>query len=393
MYRLLLVFIGTLTILFSSWWKPNMLEYHTKTELPTATSTKETQIYGDHSTTSTPTSTIVIPKASPKITVVFQTPSPVILPTQPKPIITPIKLIYGLTPEECSSRINSSSFYYDPSMQSVKKVQELSDNGNTEDAKILREISCTPQAIWLSGQDSNFTKEKIIKVINTSILQNKIPVFVLYNGPNTEALGWQHIQSGESYRTWIRLVADTIGDSQAWIVLEPDALALSYNLSENDRISRLAELNGAVSTLVTYAPNARVYIDAGHSNWKSENIAADYLLRAGVKFAYGFSLNVSNYQTTDSQIEYGKKLSVLISGKHFIIDTSRNGNGAPIDNEWCNPGGRALGQVPTKDTKESIVDAFLWIKLPGESDGYCNGGTSAGKFWVEYALSLVKNQK
>ena len=55
------------------------------------------------------------------------------------------------------------------------------------------------------------------------------------------------------------------------------------------------------------------------------------------------------------------------------------------------PAGRALGSPPTTDTGDPLVDAFLWLKKPGESDGQCNGGPKAGKFWQEQALELAKN--
>lgn len=32
----------------------------------------------------------------------------------------------------------------------------------------------------------------------------------------------------------------------------------------------------------------------------------------------------------------------------------------------------------------------MWIKPPGESDGSCNGGPTPGKFWLDYALDLIK---
>jgi endoglucanase len=35
----------------------------------------------------------------------------------------------------------------------------------------------------------------------------------------------------------------------------------------------------------------------------------------------------------------------------------------------------------------------LWVKPPGESDGYCQGGPAPGEFWLEYALGLVKNRR
>lgn len=400
MYKLPLILIAVFIIFFLMIKIPNTWEYHAEVIPPEVTNRHETVdiiISTNVSTTtlvSTTTTSTTTPITVQEKTNIFPTVvpfTPVIKVPRIKPQILVTKR--GITLEECTLRINNSPFYYDSSMQSVKKTKELSDAGNIADAELLREISCTPQAIWLSGQDNVYTKEKIRKVIDESIIQNKIPVFVLYNGPSSGTLEWRNIERGVEYEKWMRLVADTIKDDKVWIILEPDALSLSYNLSESDRTSRLAELNGAVSTLVTYAPNARVYIDAGHSNWKSEKIAAEYLLRAGVKYAYGFSLNVSNYQTTESQVVYGKKLSALISNKHFIIDTSRNGNGPPINNEWCNPSGRAIGKVPTIVTNETLADGFLWVKLPGESDGYCNGGNSAGKFWFEYALDLVKNQK
>src|SRR5207244_11557401 len=59
----------------------------------------------------------------------------------------------------------------------------------------------------------------------------------------------------------------------------------------------------------------------------------------------------------------------------IFIDTSRNGNG-PADGElyWCNPSGRALGVAPTTATGNGHIDAFLWVKRPGDSDGSCGRG-------------------
>lgn len=111
---------------------------------------------------------------------------------------------------------------------------------------------------------------------------------------------------------------------------------------------------------------------------------------AGVGPADGFSLNVSNFQTTASNVAYGKDLSFRVAGEHFIIDTARNGLGPSPDNQWCNPPGRALGEKPGAATADPLVDAYLWVKPPGESDGSCNGGPSAGQWWPEYALGLAQ---
>ena len=52
--------------------------------------------------------------------------------------------------------------------------------------------------------------------------------------------------------------------------------------------------------------------------------------------------------------------------------------------------GQALGHAPTTDTGHPLVDAFLWVKVPGQSDGTCNGGPRAGAWWADYALELSK---
>jgi endoglucanase len=76
-----------------------------------------------------------------------------------------------------------------------------------------------------------------------------------------------------------------------------------------------------------------------------------------------------------------------------VIDTSRNGNGpytGPDSPPWCNPPGRAPGPSPRVDPGPAGIDAYLWVKTPGESDGPCNGGPPAGQFWQKYAVSLAQ---
>jgi endoglucanase len=80
----------------------------------------------------------------------------------------------------------------------------------------------------------------------------------------------------------------------------------------------------------------------------------------------------------------------MVGNAHFVIDTSRNGTGYAPEYEWCNPPGRKIGTFPTTDTGDPLIDAFLWLKRPGESDGACNGGPKAGVFWTERAIELAK---
>ena len=123
------------------------------------------------------------------------------------------------------------------------------------------------------------------------------------------------------------------------------------------------------------------------------------LKEAGIEHADGFSINVANYQTTEDSLKYGRALSALLGGKHFIVDTGRNGNGPPTgfapkdERSWCNPDGRALGIPPTTSTGEPLCDAFYWVKPPGESDGRCNHGPAAGMWWPQKALEMARNAK
>jgi endoglucanase len=55
--------------------------------------------------------------------------------------------------------------------------------------------------------------------------------------------------------------------------------------------------------------------------------------------------------------------------------------------------GRAIGELPATETHDARVDAFVWAKPPGESDGTCNGGPQAGEFWPEQALAMASRAK
>ena len=195
--------------------------------------------------------------------------------------------------------------------------------------------------------------------------------------------------------------------------------------------ARYDQLRGAV-TILGALPQARLYLDGTGSSWLSPGEAASRLIKAEVGQAAGFFLNVSNFESDKRVMPYARWISDCIalvtrggldprecpsqyspavfedistwgrtdaaydrlferrglkrdpaSQKHAVIDTSRNGRGAwqpPVgkyrDAEvWCNPPGRGLGRLPTLDSDNPYVDAFLWIKIPGESDGECHRGS------------------
>jgi len=258
-------------------------------------------------------------------------------------------------------------------------------------AKLLDRIGQQPQAFWLGDWNADIFRTTQ-HFVNRAVKQGTVPVMLAYNIPHRDC--GQHSKGGSAakaeYQEWIRRVALGIGERAAVIVLEPDALGhIQECLTKPQIEERFALIKDAVRVL-RQNPNTVVYIDAGHARWVKVPDMAERLKKAGIADAHGFALNVSNYVSSEENTEYGKKLSEAVGGAHFVIDTSRNGAGPAEKDAWCNPPGRKIGTAPTTETGEALVDAYLWLKRPGESDGTCNGGPEAGKFWLEKALELAR---
>jgi len=113
----------------------------------------------------------------------------------------------------------------------------------------------------------------------------------------------------------------------------------------------------------------------------------------------------ADLNTSGIDASYASALGSTVPTTHFIVDTSRNGLGpdsmqtyaaAPYDQpssvtsslvsgDWCNPPSAGLGIEPTTATgvnlssldsylpgSPPLLDAYLWIKTPGQSDGQCD---------------------
>jgi hypothetical protein len=73
---------------------------------------------------------------------------------------------------------------------------------------------------------------------------------------------------------------------------------------------------------------------------------------------------------------------------HWLVDTGRNGEeDVRTDcSNWCNIRGAGLGRAPTANTSlPSVVDAWFWLKTPGESDG-CTQKLPDGSTCPRYEL-------
>ncbi|CAM5364678.1 glycoside hydrolase family 6 protein [Streptomyces viridifaciens] len=291
------------------------------------------------------------------------------------------------------NQLPGQAFYVSDRTNAAQQVGVLRSQGRSAEADTLLRIAAQPSSQWLGDQGA---REIADQVSRRATEAGRTAVFVAYDIPHRDC--GQYSAGGApdaaSYRSWITGVAEALGDRKAWVVLEPDAVAHtldSCGVKGDLAAERYGLLAFAVQELKK-RPNVRVYLDAGNPGWAQdpEDLAAA-LRKSGIAVADGFAVNVANFYPTDRNAAYGNRLSAALGGKHFVIDTSRSGNGSAGADSWCNPPGRALGEAPTTETGRPGVDAYLWIKNPGESDGQCGRGEPpAGQFWLPYALGLAQ---
>jgi endoglucanase len=301
-------------------------------------------------------------------------------------------------PSRSAAVLPGAPYWVDPDNPAAQQVAQWRQDGRAADAEALERIAREPIGRWIGGDDpagqaARFTAQ--------AALVGRTALLVAYDIPHRDCGQYSGggAADGTAYRGWVDRLAAGIAGRAATVILEPDAVAHMVDGCTPARFQdeRYTLLRYAVDRLRSL-PRTAVYLDAGNSGWITDPTRmAGPLRRAGVGHADGFALNTSNFQTTQASTAYGLQLSEALGGKHFVVDTSRNGNGplagADPQQAWCNPPGRALGRPPTTRTGSKYLDAYLWIKPPGESDGTCKGGPAAGKWWPEYALELARNAR
>lgn len=260
---------------------------------------------------------------------------------------------------------------------------------------IEAEIADRPAAVWFAEFSPSTIASRVRAVTSGAAGTGRVPVLVPYAVPDRDCGGASQGGAPDlgAYDGWIEAFAKGLGSGEVIVILEPDSIALAECLSTEQRAARFASLARAGRVLKAANPNARVYYDAGHSGWNAPAQQAARLRQAGAASAAssdGIFSNVSNFHRTENEIAYDRQILDALGGPASlgaVIDTSRNGNGPPADGEWCDPAGRKLGQAPTTNTGEARIDAYLWVKLPGESDG-CKG--APGTFTPSYAYDLAR---
>ncbi|WP_437607983.1 glycoside hydrolase family 6 protein [Sorangium sp. So ce834] len=348
------------------------------------------------------------------------------------------------------------TLFVDP--EYVAKVQSSIDK--TTDAALvekMKKVQQIPTAFWL---DRIAAVDRLEGHLDAALaLQNQIcepvvPVIVVYDLPNRDCFaeasnGELRVENGgvkryrEEFIDRISAILAARTNQRIVAIIEPDSLPnLATNLGKKDCTT---ETEKAYREEVAYAlqklnmPHVYQYIDAAHSGWlgwednqkKGAKIFADVIKAAGNPAGVrGFATNVANYtqlryssESYDQQnnpcfgeYDYVNALGTALAAeglgdKHFIIDTSRNGRGNIRADwgYWCNNIGAGMGERPRANPGGATrLDAFYWVKPPGDSDGtadksaerydlFCGyddadqRAPEAGYWFHEYFVECVKN--
>ncbi len=344
-----------------------------------------------------------------------------------------------------------AAFFVDPAY--VKKVQSSAELA-PELARQAETIQQQPTALWLDRieaishlpgwlEDARAQSESRGKAT--------VPVLVVYNLPNRDCSakasnGELAIEADGERRYRVDYIDAIAAHLQAdpeqkvAVVLEPDSLP---NIISNLGVEKCAVSRDVYLHSVAYAisklslPNVSIYLDVAHAGWlgweanqrrMAELVVEVLEMAGGPSRIRGFASNVSNYNALDG--DWGKRLepsnpavnelayvrsflatmdSFGVTDKAFIVDTSRNGR-AEIRSRWghwCNIRGAGIGELP-RVAPTPGVDAYFWVKPPGDSDGTSDPAATrfdescaspdsapdapeAGAWFHSYFVELVKN--
>lgn len=354
-------------------------------------------------------------------------------------------------PSEPTNPFVGAAFYVDPNY--TEKVS-ASQRQAPELAAAFEVVKQQPTALWL---DRIAAIEQLPDWLSAaekrgqSLGRPTVPVIVVYNLPNRDCAA--KASSGEltieedgerRYREqYIDKIAEHLlehATQKVALVLEPDSLP---NLVSNLGVEKCAVSKDIYRHSVAYAiaklslPNVSIYLDVAHAGWlgweanqtKMMSVVMDVLQLAGGSHRIrGFATNVANYNALEG--DWGKRLepsnpavNELTYVQHFaataeragmarpgfLIDTSRNGRADTRSRwgNWCNINGAGLGERPRVEPVP-LVDAYFWVKPPGESDGTADatalrfdancasddatpGAPEAGQWFHAYLVDLIRN--
>ena len=120
-----------------------------------------------------------------------------------------------------------------------------------------------------------------------------------FDQPNLN--GSWNVRSDE---TWYRNMAAGIGSARALVVEQIDLpFARRINSTAPEQIDTYA------ARVLSANPHTTVYIDVGTFTWLSPAQAATLLIGNGIRYARGFSLNDTGYESTATRTTTGRRSS------------------------------------------------------------------------------------
>ena len=188
------------------------------------------------------------------------------------------------------------SFWVDPRSRAALQAAEWRLTGRTADALLMDRIAARPQAEWLNGPGvpgGGAGPHRRRRTTGTYGRTRR----VLHPAPRLRfLLGRRGLERGLPEVG--RRVRAGLGDRDAYVIVEPDAVAQTVagcvSVVAEERYALLAY---AVDRLKRQ-PGTRVYLDAGNSAWLPDTSRlVEPLTQSGIARADGFALNVSNFQT------------------------------------------------------------------------------------------------
>jgi endoglucanase len=195
----------------------------------------------------------------------------------------------------------------------------------------------------------------------------------------------------------INALASATGRRPVVFLLEMDYLGSSKCIQHVGSLPGWESLMRYEVKTLGALPHTVLYIEAGYSDSNGPTYTARGLNRSGISSTAGFYTNDTHEQWTINEIRWGEKISRMTHGAHFIVNTNQNGRGPKLNRhprtqgveDLCDPPGRGLGPRPTTSTGFPLVDAFMWVAVPGMSNGCVKGAPPSATFWPARAISLA----
>lgn len=299
------------------------------------------------------------------------------------------------------------SLYSDTERSIVQITKNYQATNNTEYARLADRVSSQPGVTWLNGpheSDPNATGDinTVQRTSAAAAAANAVAVYQLYAIPKRDACAGYSaggFKTTKAYLEWLDgIVGALAGD--AVFLIETDSIAQTIRtecLTPNE-VEERYDLLATIGQRLAQSPRVLAsYLDAGHSEWFPDpSVLVEPLKKSGINVVRGVSVNVANFVSTTELTPWSQQLVELLGdSKGVVIDTSRNGRGAPPVTvtgtaRWCNPPTAGLGALPTTSVSDPHVDAYLWVKNIGESDGECFGNPPAGTFSEQLLMSIAR---